>query len=256
MPKRHPDWLLAAAVSELRSSSIREVAARLHLPESTVAYWHRRYVVQQQPRRPTSTSPCPRCDGTLVDECAYVHLLGWYLGDGHIATGNKSFILTVYNDDRYVGLSEEVAKSITSVRTGIFPWARTRGQCRWISSSWTHWPCLFPQHGPGRKHERSIRLEPWQQRLVDRHPGRLLRGLFHSDGCRMVNWTTRHYRGTVTRYEYPRYFFTNVSTDIMQICQETLDLAGIEWKQPRWNMLSVNKREAVAALDQHVGPKY
>ncbi|MGN6689071.1 MAG: hypothetical protein ACTHK1_16240 [Actinomycetales bacterium] len=72
----------------------------------------------------------------------------------------------------------------------------------------------------------------------------------------MTNWATRHYRGTVTRYEYPRYFFTNVSSDIMSICQRTLDLAGTEWKQPRWNMLSVNKRDAVARLEEHVGPKY
>jgi hypothetical protein len=31
-----------------------------------------------------------------------------------------------------------------------------------VSSYWKHWPCLFPQHGPGRKHERRIALVPWQ----------------------------------------------------------------------------------------------
>lgn len=29
-----------------------------------------------------------------------------------------------------------------------------------------HWPCLFPQHGPGRKHHRRIALEPWQEAIV------------------------------------------------------------------------------------------
>jgi hypothetical protein len=29
-----------------------------------------------------------------------------------------------------------------------------------------HWTCLLPQHGPGKKHEREIALEPWQERLV------------------------------------------------------------------------------------------
>ena len=38
--------------------------------------------------------------------------------------------------------------------------------------AWKHWPCLFPQHGPGRKHERKIRLEAWQ-RDRRRAPGRL-----------------------------------------------------------------------------------
>jgi hypothetical protein len=32
-----------------------------------------------------------------------------------------------------------------------------------------HWPCLFPQHGPGVEHKRSIELVPWQQRIVDRY---------------------------------------------------------------------------------------
>ena len=29
-----------------------------------------------------------------------------------------------------------------------------------VQSNWKHWPCLFHQHGPGRKHERPIVLEP------------------------------------------------------------------------------------------------
>ena len=61
--------------------------------------------------------------------------------------------------------------------------------CLNTTVGWKHWPCLFPQHGPGRKHERSIVLEPWQRAIVDAHPGPLLRGLFHSDGFRVTNWT-------------------------------------------------------------------
>jgi hypothetical protein len=50
-----------------------------------------------------------------------------------------------------------------------------------------HLPCLFPQHGSGVKHERRIRLEPWQQELVDAAPWSLLRGLTLSDGCAFIN---------------------------------------------------------------------
>ncbi|MEN4420737.1 hypothetical protein [Mycobacteroides chelonae] len=39
--------------------------------------------------------------------------------------------------------------------------------CVQVSHYSKHWPCLFPQHGPGRKHSRKIALEPWQQSLVD-----------------------------------------------------------------------------------------
>ena len=42
---------------------------------------------------------------------------------------------------------------------------------------------LFPQHGPGRKHERPIVLAAWQDEVVRAHPGHFLRGLLHSDGA-------------------------------------------------------------------------
>jgi hypothetical protein len=115
---------------------------------------------------------------------------------------------------------------------------------------------LFPQHGPGRKHERPILLEAWQQEVVRRYPGALLRGLFHSDGCRITNWTVRQVAGSAKRYEYPRYLFSNESTDIMRICITALDQLGIAWRMARPNSLSVARREAVAVLDEHVGPKF
>lgn len=107
------------------------------------------------------------------------------------------------------------------------------------------------QHGPGVKHERRIALEPWQQRIVERYPGRLLRGLIHSDGCRVTN-RVRHPRKT---YTYPRYFFSNRSLDIQRIFCDACDRLGIDWRQDGpWN-ISVARRKAVAVLDQHVGPK-
>ncbi len=57
------------------------------------------------------------------------------------------------------------------------------------------------------------------------------------------------------RYEYPRYMFSNESGDIIRLCGWALDLLGIAWRMPRPNLLSVARREAVAALDVHVGPK-
>src|SRR3546814_15577428 len=43
----------------------------------------------------------------------------------------------------------------------------------------------FPQHGPGRKHERPIVLEPWQVGIVEAHPAAFLRGLFHSPSLKI-----------------------------------------------------------------------
>ena len=127
--------------------------------------------------------------------------------------------------------------------------------CTAVASYWKHWPCLLPQHGPGHKHQRPIVLESWQRDLVERYPGRFARGLFHSDGCRITNWTTQIVARRIKRYEYPRYFFSNESTDIMGLCGWALDLHGVEWRLPKRNELSVAKRVSVAILDEHVGPK-
>ena len=59
-----------------------------------------------------------------------------------------------------------------------------------LQSTWKHWPCLFPQHGPGRKHERVLGMADWQWTIIREHPADFLRGLFHSDGCRASNWKT------------------------------------------------------------------
>ncbi|GAA2918024.1 hypothetical protein GCM10010524_55710 [Streptomyces mexicanus] len=123
-----------------------------------------------------------------------------------------------------------------------------------------HMWCLFPQHGPGKKHQRRIALEPWQQEIVDAHPWEFVRGLIHSDGCRITNWTTRLVGGERKRYEYPRYFFTNVSDDIRQLFTGTLDKLGIEWTHCTRNgnpyNISVAKKASVALMDAHVGPKH
>jgi hypothetical protein len=72
-----------------------------------------------------------------------------------------------------------------------------------------------------------------------------------SDSTRFANRVT--VRGKT--YVYPRYMFVNESTDIMGLCQWGLDLLGIAWRMNRPNSLSVARREAVAALDRHVGPR-
>lgn len=114
-----------------------------------------------------------------------------------------------------------------------------------------HWLCLFPQAGRGKKHTRRIELEPWQRQVVSEHPGAFLRGLFHSDGCRVVNTVVVKGKS----YCYPRYFLSNESKDILALCGEALDLLGISWRLNRRNSLSVARRDSVDILDMHVGPK-
>jgi hypothetical protein len=183
-------------------------------------------------------------------------LLGWYLGDGHITwSGRKTHLLSVVNDQRYTTLTEGVLSLMAEVKPGSRPYVRQREGCVAALCGWKHWPCLFPQHGPGQKHTRPIVLADWQREIVEEHPGRFLRGLFHSDGCRVTNWTVRTVAGQRKRYEYPRYFFTNASADIRGLCCWALDLLDIDHRHPSERNISVARAEAVAKLDEHVGPK-
>jgi len=121
-----------------------------------------------------------------------------------------------------------------------------------VQSSSNHWTCLLPQHGPGKKHERTIELAEWQEDIVGEFPEDFLRGLFHSDGCRVINKVCC---GDKT-YLYPRYMFANESADIMELCRGSLDRLGIGWRMCRPNLLSVARKEAVARLDEFIGPKW
>jgi hypothetical protein len=116
-------------------------------------------------------------------------------------------------------------------------------------------PTWMSPRTPSRKHERPIRLEPWQQAIVDDHPADLLRGLFHSDGSRTNNWTVRTVRGERKRYDYPRWEFVNRSDDIIRICTAALDVLCLHWTRPRINAISVARAHDVQRLDELIGPK-
>jgi hypothetical protein len=122
-----------------------------------------------------------------------------------------------------------------------------RGGCVEISAYWQHWPCVFPQHGQGRKHARPILLEPWQRTIAAADAEMLLRGLIHSDGCRVTN---RVWGG---KYSYPRYFFSNRSDDILDIFRRACDVRGISYRNSKPDTISIAKREDVAALDSFIG---
>jgi hypothetical protein len=125
-----------------------------------------------------------------------------------------------------------------------------------VEAAYKHWPLVFPQHGPGRKHNRPIVLADWQRAIVDRRPQPFLRGLIHSDGCRTVNrFKTRLPSGRVAEYAYPRYFFSNKSADIRGLFCDYCERLGIRWTQSNPRNVSVSHRDSVALLDSFVGPK-
>jgi hypothetical protein len=185
---------------------------------------------------------------------AYAYLLGLYLGDGYLTAHRRGvYRLHIIQFSGYPRLIEECIAAVSLVMPAnlVSVYAVRNAQAVDIGSCSQHWPCLFPQHGPGRKHSRDIRLAGWQRAIADRYPHRLLRGLIHSDGCRFLN-PVKHPKRT---YLYPRYAFSNRSADIRALFCEYCDKLGIEWRQMnRWN-ISINRRESVAKMDRFVGPK-
>lgn len=124
-----------------------------------------------------------------------------------------------------------------------------------VQSYWKHWPCLFPQHGPGRKHERVLGMQPWQWAIVEAHPADFLRGLFHSDGALSQNTVFKDLAGGRKAYLYPRWQFSNASEEILGWCGDTLDLVGVRWRRSNTRVLSVSRRPDVARLTALIGEK-
>jgi hypothetical protein len=234
------------ALARLESESVSDVARALGIDRSTVRAW------RDGPQR---VPECPACDEAPLHAAAYAALLGYYLGDGCVSANARYFSLRVSCDARYPGIVDDVRRQMLAVRpAGRVHLVPAPGAVV-VSAAWVHWPCLFPQHGPGRKHARPIRLDRWQAGVVTEQPGDFLRGLFHSDGSRVRNWARQVVGGRTKRYDYFRWQFTNESDDIRRLCCWALDLVDVPWRRSDRRTISVSARAAVARLDELIGPK-
>jgi len=233
-----------------------EISRRTGIPWSTVRNWCSRRSRSLE----TVGRACPRCRQLClpIDPTAgasYSYLLGQYLGDGGIYRHRRDvYRLVVFGDAAYPAIAEETATAIRTVAPQVSVRQSLRGSaktCLAVDAYSRSWPCLFPQHGPGMKHERPVVLTEWQRELTSEHPEALVRGLIHSDGCRSANVVMSRDRAR----SYPRYTFSNRSDDIRAIFCQHLDLLGIPWRRMNRFNISVAKRDGVARLDEFVGPK-
>lgn len=244
-----------------------EIARLTAVPRSTVREWrhgvnfrlprtakHRLIPDARSYRRLDRSDRSYRCrmqhDLTLLPPAEYSYLLGVYLGDGCVSAGARGvWRLRISMDPAYPRIIEATCRAMEAVVPGkhAHRYHRERAGYVEVSMYWKHWPWLLPQHGPGRKHLRRIALEPWQVTIVADHREALIRGLIHSDGCRVV----ANDRGVAS----VRYHFSNLSEDIKRIYCDSLDALGIPWTRPCDKQIAIYRKTAVAYVDTFVGPK-
>jgi hypothetical protein len=226
-----------------------EVARLTGIPRSTVRDWgYGRGIRQPRSRE------CPGHATDRVDGAAYAYLLGMYLGDGCISAHPRGvWRLRITLDAAYAGIISECAAAVEAVAAGRRTAVHKRpgSRCVDVSNYWKHWPCFFPQHGPGPKHARPIELVEWQQRIVSVHPRPFVRGLIHSDGTRIIA-TER--KGSYVR-RAPRYVFSNRSEDILGLFRAACDALEVHCTRSSQKQISIYSKAAVARLDEFVGPK-
>jgi hypothetical protein len=247
-----------ARVLQLREQGLgaRRIAARTGVPVRTVTDW----LAGKTPKR-SITQGCERCGHERHRfaelPAAYSYLLGVYLGDGCISAGPRGvYRLRITLDLAYPGIIDECEAAMREVvpRSRVHRLLRKANYIERPDPSFVElsaysksWPCLFPQHGPGRKHQRPILLTDWQRELLQRHPGLILRGLIHSDGSRFINTGSGG-------WSCPRYVFNNKSEDILGIFCDACDVLGLHYTfAPR--AVYVSRKADVALLDLFVGPK-
>ncbi len=231
------------------------ISSRLDVPRGTVRDW----LAGRVPRSATiawagGCRSCGQLDHRFRDlPASYAYLLGLYLGDGCISRHPRGvYRLRICLDARYPNIVREAGQNMTVILPGSTVGETAHGpNCVEVSSFSKAWPCLLPQHGPGKKHERPIKLLDWQQTLVDEVPGLLLRGLIQSDGCRFINSGRAGWRA-------PRYSFVNKSSDIREIFCHACDELDLRWTHytSRGNgTIYVSRLADVELLDFYVGPK-
>jgi hypothetical protein len=246
----HPGSEIGRALDlRARGFSASSISDRLDIPRRTVNDW----ILGRLPRgRMGGDESCASCAGSVhrFEELppSYVYLLGLYLGDGSIASHPRGvYRLRLFLDAAYPRIIAEAQSAMRDVlpASKVSSYVRAKGDVEVYSYS-KAWPCLFPQHGPGKKHLRPILLQEWQERLVSGAPQLLLRGLIHSDGCRFLN--------TGRGWCYPRYSFSNLSSDIKLIFTNACDLLGLRWTTAG-RFVYVSRKADVDTLDGFIGPK-
>jgi intein-encoded DNA endonuclease-like protein len=190
------------------------------------------------------------CDLNLINKKVYAFLLGEYLGDGHIIcskklkNGNNVFKFRIFQDTKYPNVIKEIQSAMQIILGGCISVVKKKEEnCVEIFTYSTQVATLFPQLGPGKKHNRKIVILEWQKKIIEEYPFDFLKGLIYSDGCIFLNKKSGQYW----------IDFTNRSEDIKEIYEEVLGSLGImSSRNSKGLNVRVTNQLAVSALMEHI----
>jgi hypothetical protein len=155
----HPaDTVARSLALAAEGRSATEVARLVGVPRPTIRDWIHGRVPKRSP-----PGGCATCGGVHDFAClppAYVQLLGLYLGDGCLSPHRRDvYKLRITLDARYPQIADECQDAMEAVMP-LSRVNRVDKRTWWELYSYSKsWPCLLPQHGPGRNAVNGVRRE-------------------------------------------------------------------------------------------------
>jgi Homeodomain-like domain len=208
------------------------IARRIGVPRTTVRDWRRRPAIRAR----HLDGPCGKAHVfAQLSAGAYCYLLGLYLGDGCISRSGRVWHLRVTLDKKYPAIIDRCRHAIEVLMPGQHTGIVQRVGCVDVSLFSKRWPCLLPQHGPGKKHTRRIALEPWQPSSI--RPTRSSSSVWF----------------TATAVASSRTTAASWASAILFTA--ALDALDIPWTRSTKYIVSIYRKAATARLDEFVGPK-
>ena len=207
--------------------------------------------------RPTFDANMCSCRGNRPTITSYAYLLGAYLGDGYLSHGPGQ--LLVVCDRQYPGIIEECPRGddphefaparrhLAASRPQLRPRRRAAGKAG-----------SRPSRSTGADASTSGRSCSSRGR---RRSSRRTRGnscaacCIRTAAARSIASRPSSRAGGSREYEYPRWFFSNMSADIRGLFCTTCEQLGLRWTQSNHRNISISHRHSVALLEEHVGPK-
>ena len=228
------------------NASIRQIARELSVDHTAIQYWIKHnFTTGTRNTETTKNDIITVCQSNPAE---YAYLLGSYFGDGYIVQFKRTKKLTFYCFSEYREIIDLQKLCVSKLFSNniIGEYKQLKAKCVEVRVHHKNMEYYFPQHGVGRKSERPIVLEQWQQDIVDCHRDCFIAGLIDTDGS--------HYFGKASKRWH--YQFTNKSKDIMDLFVESINKFDIHNYHLRFRTgtdilnVTISKTTDVAKLDE------